>query len=338
MTEASPFPRLAELDALRGIAVSMVVLFHYSWQGVNVLPTMTTIPWGLSWGHYGVELFFAISGFVIFMTLERTRTTADFVVSRFARLFPAYWFGIGLTSGGVLLLGASTLAQPPEVALVNLTMLQGFFYLPSVDGVYWSLTVELGFYVCMLALWRCGLLAQIETVLLGWIALKLLWWGVPALPSRIGALLVEQYIPWFAIGMAAYRVHSGARRWRDQAMVLLAGLVAVAVANEVADAAVYVGVAAVFVAITAGHLRFLNHPLLLWLGAISYPLYLVHQNLGYALIVALERIGSPPALALVIAIAAALATAQAVHLMIEAPSLALIRNWWKSRRIMPAPA
>ena len=153
--------RLPELDALRGIAALIVVLFHYTWRAHNKLSDLQTIPYGLAWGHYGVELFFAISGFVIFMTLERTRQTADFIVSRFSRLFPAFWAGILVTTSAVTLLGAGSLAQPANVILANFTMLQGFLYLPSVDGVYCSLTVELGFYACMLALWRGGLCCDV---------------------------------------------------------------------------------------------------------------------------------------------------------------------------------
>jgi peptidoglycan/LPS O-acetylase OafA/YrhL len=338
MTGQSSQGRLAELDALRGIAASIVVLFHYTWQGVNVLPEVTLIPWGLSWGHYGVELFFAISGFVIFMTLERTRTAADFFVSRFARLFPAYWFAIGLTSLGLVVLGAQSLSQPPEIALVNLSMMQSFLYLPSVDGVYWSLSVELAFYACMLALWRLNLLARIEMVLLGWIALKLLWWGLPELPSRVGAVLAVRYIPWFAIGMTAYRVRTGARSLSEQMPVLLAGLATVAITGPLMDSAVFVAIFAIFAALVAGRLTFLDNRLLLWLGALSYSLYLIHQNLGYAMILALENVGLSPSAALLCAIAASLGVAHAMQTLIEQPTLKAIRNWWKTRKARTVPA
>lgn len=330
--DAMPSPRLVELDALRGIAASTVLLFHYTWQGVHVLPGIRLVPMGVAWGHYGVELFFAISGFVIFMTLDRTSCTLDFLISRFARLFPAYWFAVGLTSVGVLLLGSPSLAQPPGIIAANLSMLQSFLYLPSVDGAYWSLAVELGFYVCMLALWRLGMLNRIEYVLVGWIALKLLWWAVPALPSRVGALFVERYIPWFAIGIVAYRFRNCATGAPQKVMVLLVGLASIAIAEKPDDVVVYIAVCAIFAALVTGYLGFLNQPVLLWLGALSYPFYLVHQNLGYAMIAWLERAGLPAWISLVCAIGAVLAAAQIVHSFIERPSLRLIRRWWRIRQ------
>ena len=62
--------RLLELDALRGIAAMMVVLFHL---------TMNTAieKFGFRYGVTGVDLFFIISGFVIFLTLNKSRRCAS---------------------------------------------------------------------------------------------------------------------------------------------------------------------------------------------------------------------------------------------------------------------
>jgi len=321
--------RLAELDALRGLAASLVVLFHYTSRSHLVFAAAQPIRHGLNWGHYGVQLFFAISGFVILMTLERTGRTADFVVMRMARLFPAYWLAVLLTTLGVIALGAGELAQPWPIVLTNLTMLQGFAYLPAVDGAYWSLTVELGFYLCMWGLWRARLLGRIEAVLLGWISLKLLWWLLPALPSRVGIVVVQQYIPFFAIGICAWRVRQGARCWRQQVPVLALGALAVALCDDIAHAAVYVGLVVVMAALVSGRLGWLAQRWLLWLGAVSYPLYLVHENLGYALIARLEAVGAPPALALAMALGAALAVAHLVQRTVEQPALAAVRAGWR---------
>ena len=260
MKQELPSARLGELDALRGIAAVVVVLFHYTWQAPRIYSEARTIGYGLFWGAYGVELFFAISGFVIFMTLERTRTSGDFLVSRFARLFPAYWTGIVATSLLLVMFNAPELNQPVWVAGANLTMLEGFFYLPYVDGVYWSLTVELAFYLCMWALWRTGLLERIETLLIGWIALVLLWWAVPALPSRLAMLLVIPHIPFFAIGVCAYRVRSGCRSWPQQLPVILAGALVMALTEPVGGIVAYAILTAIFCLLAAGRLYGLSLP------------------------------------------------------------------------------
>ena len=87
MPSSSSGSRLGSLDALRGLAALGVVLFHY-------LPYYHEMyghgfalwPWlnhGLSFGRYGVHLFFILSGFVIFMTLERNAHAGWFGGSRF---------------------------------------------------------------------------------------------------------------------------------------------------------------------------------------------------------------------------------------------------------------
>src|SRR5205085_8037449 len=110
------------------------------------------------WGHYGVQIFFGISGFVIFMTLDRTTTLADFAVSRVSRLYPAYWTAMFATTAVVLVAGMNNLLVSPGEFAADLTMMQGFVGLASVDGVYWTLGIELAFYFAMAGLFQFRLL------------------------------------------------------------------------------------------------------------------------------------------------------------------------------------
>jgi peptidoglycan/LPS O-acetylase OafA/YrhL len=75
--------RIIELDALHGIAALVVVLFHYIDWYDKVRGHSTDPLFWLPWGELGVQLFFVISGFVIFMTLQRSKRPMDVVVSRF---------------------------------------------------------------------------------------------------------------------------------------------------------------------------------------------------------------------------------------------------------------
>src|SRR5690348_11798154 len=103
--------RLAEVDALRGVAVLMVVAFHYTTRLGELFPAAA---WGdFRFGEYGVHLFFVISGFVIIMTLDRSERPADFLVARFSRLYPAYWTAIVLTSAFIWLVNGPI--EPPSL-------------------------------------------------------------------------------------------------------------------------------------------------------------------------------------------------------------------------------
>jgi peptidoglycan/LPS O-acetylase OafA/YrhL len=152
--------RIRELDSLRGIAAVAVALFHLAYWYGNPPPDR----WLFLWGHYGVELFFLISGFVIFMTLERSKSVYDFAVSRVARLYPAYWVAVALTSIVAYAAFPRWDSAPPSfgVVLVNLTMLQRFFMVGEIDKSYWTLAIELSFYVAIAAAFKARLMSRIE--------------------------------------------------------------------------------------------------------------------------------------------------------------------------------
>jgi peptidoglycan/LPS O-acetylase OafA/YrhL len=341
MTAPSPpVRRLVELDALRGLAALAVMLFHYTTRYHDLYPAAPQTAWSVPWGHHGVELFFAISGFVIFVTLDRSRTLADFAVSRVSRLFPAYWTAILLTSLVMLFAGRTELLRTPTEIAVNMTMLQGFVHVAAVDAAYWTLSIELAFYAVMAVIWRLGLFRHIGAVLVGWLLLPWIWTYAPALTGHtpswlLGLLLIQAQVPWFAIGIAAYRLRSGATGGGGWTPVVIGfALLTIAGCQGLSALWVAVPVTLIMVTVATRGLRALRWPPLVWLGTISYSLYLLHQNIGHVLIAALERRGAPPLLAITIAIVVAVALAAAVSYAVERPALHAVRRLWSrvSRR------
>lgn len=290
--------RFVELDALRGLAAVAVVAFHYLHQYPHRFDRTIGAPAILDFGQYGVELFFIISGFVIFMTVERLEGTREFAVARFTRLYPLYWISLAAT---FLVLSRSPL---PDVqvsgaqALVNITMLEGFFNVPYVDGVYWSLTVELGFYLVVGAL----LASRQSKRTLEALLLLALGFAFANLMSRWVVLdgplmFVDDHAKFlrhahlFAAGVAFYLLI--VRNRRDSVVF---GAIALAPVIEFVDgdrtSAVVVAVlVAVFWVAVAVKPKVLRWRPLLFMGAISYALYLIHQNIGYVLIRELDSRG-----------------------------------------------
>jgi peptidoglycan/LPS O-acetylase OafA/YrhL len=86
--------RVVELDVFRGVAALWVAMFHLTLRYDEAFLHQPAPLKPLLDGTYGVELFFMISGFVILMTLQRSRSWVDFAVHRFARLYPAYWLSV----------------------------------------------------------------------------------------------------------------------------------------------------------------------------------------------------------------------------------------------------
>ena len=330
--------RLVELDSLRGVAALLVVGFHFTTRYDELYGHASAPAFSVPFGHYGVNLFFCISGFVIFMTLERTRTPLDFAVSRFSRLFPAYWVAVALTWVVTVGAGLPGKAVPLHDAFANLAMLHGLFHVPHVDGVYWTLEVELLFYAYMLALFRLRLLARIHLVLVGWIAVRWVYFivdaklGIP-LPYIVYRLGIIPYIPFFAIGIATYLSVSrpGVQPLRNAGIVALA-LVTLGV-TESTPLMIVASLCAVSLWLAAsGRFTILRHPVLVWLGFISYTLYLLHENIGWVVIMLLERHGIDVNIAIVAALGVVLLAASLLTLLVERPAMRAIRQAYKARR------
>lgn len=203
--------RLGEIDALRGLAALAVVLFHYTTQYQNLFPSAAQASVSAPWGYLGVNLFFIISGFVIFMTLDRTRRPMDFVVSRFSRLFPSHWLAIALTFTVVSLFGLPGKDVTLPQALANTVMLHGFAHVPHVDGVYWTLEVELLFYIAMYMLYRFGKLSSVHRAIWLLLGIRLCYFAMARLfgidlPWLVYRTLFLIAAPWFALGICIYQL------------------------------------------------------------------------------------------------------------------------------------
>ncbi len=330
--------RLTELDALRGIGALCVLIFHYSTRFHELFPQASHVPFSFPGGNYRVLLFFTISGFAIFFTLDRIGSVADFIVNRFARLYPAYIVAMLLTLGIEYLAHATQLLVGPVAILANFTMLQGFAFMPEVDGAYWTLTVEIGFYVCMIALWRFAGPKRLEPVLAAWLAVRWLYFAWPDMPERIIMLLVLRYLPFFVIGMLSYRVWAGRRSWWQQAPYMLLALASVATIETWDVTIVACVLIAAFAALIAGRLHFLSLRPLVWLGGISYSFYLIHQHVGFIVMLEVAKAGYSPWIGFFAAFAVALLLGTAINRVVERPAGEAILGWWKRRRERAAVA
>jgi peptidoglycan/LPS O-acetylase OafA/YrhL len=326
--------RFEEIDVLRGLAALCVVLSHYYPHWDKYLGPIPVVVRN-SWGWYAVKLFFVISGFVIFMTLDRCRSVAEFAVLRFSRLYPAYWatfLFVTIVSVGIF---GDVFWLRGFVA--NATMFQEFLGVEHHDVVYWSLSVELAFYIHAAWLFALGLHRHVRPIVAVWLLCACAW--ALALPEPVtdadqrdwfAKLFAFDYAPYFAIGMVLFDVTkhgwSGAR----------IALIGFAIVTETLIAhwrglLVALACAALFVLAVSGRLRFLVWRPTLWLGAISYSLYLVHRNLGYKALDWLHAHGIDVTIAVPLTIAGALVLATLFAYGVERPASSAIRAWYRRR-------
>ncbi len=308
----SDHKRLLFLDAQRGVAITLVVLFHayVRWsQIVPFGPRFAAFP-VFAYGWLGVDLFFLISGFVIFMTLEKCSNFRDFAFRRWLRLFPAM-----LVCSLFLLVTAPLFPERPLGPASLRDLLPGLTFIEPewwgrllhspqgvIDGSLWSIFVEVKFYAIFGFLYFTlggGAATAALLVLAGlWGALEpvarslgLDFPGLSVLRTLMEAASLR-YFGWFAAGALYYRYfrYGNSRVLGAAVLASLASVAMLEVSDPVSRLAALVIVAFFTVSIVSQAFQAaLGNRLLLLLGMISYPLYLLHQNLMVAATVKLGR-------------------------------------------------
>lgn len=322
-----PGPRFRELDGLRGFAALAVVFSHYTGAHNSHYPQDPAAFHDAAWGAAGVQLFFIISGFVIFMSARRANRPSDFAISRAARLYPPYWISLVFAVVLLLLHPVPGFSFTWGQALANLTMVQRWVGVDNVVDVYWTLAVEMQFYVIILILLyltRCRLSDRV--VLWGSIAWSVISWGVVSFaaphvgsdPQRdplwvklLNNATVAEYAPLFVLGMALYIARQTGRHrgWVAAAAVSAVGSTFVMRGMPLALEVLVVVLLAVTVMLRERTPVLLLAPVQ-WYGKISYSLYILHAIPGYIIIHAIwPYVGRNMAMLVALAVVSVLAWA-----------------------------
>ena len=288
--------RIGHIDGLRGIAIISVLFYHaYArWPALIHLPYGDTFAPLFGWGYLGVELFFIISGFVIFMSLDKCQGFGQFLYKRWLRLFPAMAIATLLIFATAFVVprpdGTPTLAQVvPGLTFIDYrwTAYLGGPTAP-IEWPFWSLFAEMKFYVFAgLAYFTIGRRWAIAGLLGGffgyWLCGPLSLEG----PQYAAYLYDMPYWAWFACGALFYEWKREERAW-----LFVAALVVGAVASaspvpgafSIPNLQWFPFIGLPLVLLFAGGLifepvqRVLASRALLFFGAISYPLYLIHEQ------------------------------------------------------------
>jgi peptidoglycan/LPS O-acetylase OafA/YrhL len=342
--------RLTFIDSLRGCAALAVVLYHMQ-EGGHVQGLAAIVP-GLgalfSQGHLGVQVFFVLSGFVVahatFGRKVDAAFMARFILRRSLRLDPPYWASMALVIAlGVLsthfVPGKSYPVPSLEVLAAHVAYLPVLLNQPLVNTVYWTLCLEFQFYICyVLLLWVAANAAKFvsaERAFSGVLFAALLiadLWMVGSGPVNIPGLFLGHWF-FFLSGVATWWAwHSSSREAHVIFFAQMVCMVGVfAVARELALIVTAGTAFAIYMAGRKGQLSaWLSARPILFLGTISYSLYLVHNPItGAAYRAGYTLTGRSPVLELlwsVIAILVCVIAATVFYRLFELPSMLLARR------------
>lgn len=326
MTHTHTTPdRLMGIDALRGFCIIMVVFFHYL-AGVNSFYLNFPRDIQLHFpGWLGVDLFFIISGYCIAMTALSSNSVADFLAKRFARIYPAYVFCGLITCVSYVFFDLPDREVTVIGAIKNLLGLNVLLPMRAIDGVYWSLIVEIKFYL-LFALFYYFLGRTPIKLVTAWLIFCIIGWAAVTLDIPVKGKFIFPYSLMFLVGMVLY-YRAILPTWLQIAAFSLAGIVIV-MTERYADVVPYaLGMLAIGVIVLTHERRMYLTPLC-WLGAISYSWYLIHQNVGLIIIRELNAMGLY-AISIPSAVGITLAIAYFSYRMVEGPYRTLARDWAK---------
>ena len=313
--------RFTALDALRFFASIAVVVYHLFAPSM-IEPDAASVGAVLQivsqYGYLGVNLFFVISGFVILASAQN-KSASQFAISRFARLYPTYWASLVITSFVVITIGNESPKFGLREWLGNATMFNNYMDIRSIDGVYWTLHVEIKFYALVFLLCLARWINHVRVWVPVWLIAVVVANFTNYFPY-LGWFISPTYSAYFISGVCFYLLATGQhQRFAGLVLAISASLCTWQAAEQVDDfyrnagdfgpyiaMSIVVGIHAVFLAIAMGRFRLRQSRLLLILGGLTYPLYLLHNVAGKAMIAMLLKFGLPFSVSIAVVIAGTL--------------------------------
>lgn len=298
---ARSLTRFAALDLLRYLASIMVATYHWTLEiGVDRSLSVYKIPIlgdFIKNGSLGVQIFFIISGYVIFETAQ-SRTSFGFLFARFKRLIP----GLLISMTIVFFIGSRfvhSYSEPLKSFLTSITLSFQYFDVQPLATQLWTLVIEIKFYFLIFLFLLC--IPKVFKSRLLLLIFLFIWCLIQYVPNSsysfvmniLEFLRLDDNAKYFILGALINLMTSLARKeilehclmfiialpvlylifpngftgFRD--LVLLCSIIVIFLCNKI-------------------HFSKKVSKLSYWLGLSSYLIYLLHAHLGVAILLQLQ--------------------------------------------------
>jgi len=299
---SKPQNRIDYLDGLRGVAILLVFFYHAYSRWPDIMPYgQLDVPFFVNYGSFGVMLFFMLSGFVILLTLQRCQNWQTFAVKRWLRLFPCM-----LICSILIFSTTDLLPLRPNGGAEWYDLLPGLLFIEPLifwqlgipvnplEWAFWSIFVEVKFYLfagfCYFFLPRKWFSYYVLAAYCIWTSLDFAFMSQVPQGSNAHVLwnvFSFEYFGWFAVGCFCFQGYYSDNKTYLGFAFCLAVICAVIHAGPDVP-----GILSLLSLIIIFHASLIFRPLqkilttrfLIFTGFVSYPLYLIHENMMVAIV------------------------------------------------------
>ena len=282
------------INALRGIGISWIVLFHYTMRYNTLFPNKSyEFPIIFNNGKIGVTIFFIISGYLMgrYLYFEKSigiKTSLKFFINKYWRLWPLYAIS-------VVLIYAILCFYPLPSRNVNfLDFIMNFFFInhfgiPNVDGAHWFLSTLISL-TFLLAIFLCIRKVSVRLKFFDvYVCFCIAFFIIKHLFQLDFGFLSAFVSKWqlnFLFGVYSYMFFKGTRNRINKTLFVVLGVFCCLSNNLQGCLFIFLILASIYLEIK--HLNLYNKivsyklmKFFIWVGNVSFCWYLIHQNIGY---------------------------------------------------------
>ena len=323
--------RIQNIDILRGIAILLVVIFHYT-SHYSPEYLLRSDNWSLDiakYGWSGVDIFFVVSGYCIGMTIIKTQNYSEFLVRRFARIYPTYVFC------GLITLMFYTFFELPGREVDWITGIMNLIFanfIPGlnfkyIDGIYWALFVELKFYIFFGILYF--FFKDLSKAIIAWAFFSVILNLILFLDNKIIIFFtsISPHANFFLIGLMLFNLKK--RAFSSYIIISIIIMINILINERYLGNEIYfIFLILITSLILKTNIKF-KFDLLSKIGLVSFSWYLLHNAIGIIIIRELNKIGIEN-LSVIIAILTTLSLSFFSFRFIEKPMKKIIVNNYKN--------
>lgn len=273
--------RSVNLDLLRVLAAIYVLLYHFTHRYNEIFTGVISEDNIFSHGYLGVPAFFILSGYLVTKSYNKNRLLTRFYKSRLLRIYPTYIFSMSLT----FLISSLLIFNERSISLIdyfiNLFVFADYLGYKPADSAYWSLYIECAFYIVLpLIVSKKGIIF-IVLVLLSFVN-----YFVDV--YILNVLTLFNWISFFYIGYFL------SLRKKNHYNIFFLLISLVNIFNYKGYEYFLTSIIIYMYMYSLPEIKVQNVRItkaISALAAISYPLYLLHQNIGYVILNYLRHIG-----------------------------------------------